>query len=105
MPTRERSHHSGWIMPAVAISVTIAGSVLASYILLRVSSAVASEQIVTLQREDVKLDDRVDAIERAADETNKTMNQLAVQQATLAANVELLVRAQGLQPIKVPATP
>lgn len=76
--------------------VTICLAGFGVWIALQVSVARADEKIASTQ-------DRVVALELQAKELSAKVQQVQVQQAVALANIEMLVRAQGMQPIKAPS--
>ena len=88
----------------IASTVGIVGAGIAVWIALQVSVARADEKIVYLQKEVTQdresTGKRLEQLEnRVAQIDNKT-NDMAVKQAALLANIELLMRAQGLRPVE-----
>ena len=74
------------------------------YTLLRVDLATASEQNVrqdtAIAAVEVRTVEQIREVRRDVESLKKQANDMAVNQAVLMANVELLVRAQGLRPIE-----
>lgn len=93
----------GNVISAIAVVVPILAGGISVYILMRVDSAVAEEKIVTL---DKKVDEaqkssnvRIDKIEIKLADLGAAAEEMRVTQAIMRANIEMLMRAQGLRPI------
>lgn len=89
----------GNVVSTAAIILTIVISSVTGYIVLRVSTAVATEQIAALQKADTRIDARVDKVEASVNELSDKAQDMVVKQAAMMANIEMLVRAEGLRPI------
>lgn len=76
--------------------VTICLAGVGVWIALQTSVARADEKIASTQ-------DRVASLELQARELSVKVQQVQIQQAVALANIEMLVRAEGMQPVKLPS--
>ena len=109
MTTPKHPYNPGWswgnVLSALAIIVPMALGGAGIYAVLRVDSARAEEKIVTLDAKvsEVKAqtDTRFSKLETKVEKLSEKTEDMALTQAQMAANLELLLRSQGLRPVSV----
>ncbi len=100
-------YNPGWswgnAMSVAAIVIPITMSGLGLYVMMRIDSARAAEKIVTLDNKigEVKSQSeaRFEKLEDKVEDLAEKAEDMAITQAVMRANIEMLVRSQGLRPI------
>lgn len=102
---RKHPYNPGWSYGNVMSTIGIVAGGVAVFVLMQVTSARADEKVIALQAQ-VSTDrettaKRLDALQTQVTNIDQKSNMMAEKQATLLANIEMLMRSQGLRPVGV----
>lgn len=104
-PRKRHPYNPSWSYGNVLSTVSIVAGGVAVFVLMQVTSARADEKIIALQKQvdeqKVIVGESLTTINKKIESLDIKVNQMGEKQAMLLANMEMLMRSQGLRPIEI----